>query len=145
MKIVKFRVWDTDKPEETARYLTPEEMRSFVEGFHNIIPSIKMAHDGFLRDSRGVRIDVSGGKRTSEGLYNAWHRTLHRRAYYTNIDGLEYDYARSNEIILKAICDIKGWHVDHGKYLEESSSFNAIKKLADLADIPFYIIWVKFE
>jgi len=145
VRIVKFKVWDTDKPRETARELTLEETRSFIEGLHNIIPSIEMAHNGFLRDSRGVRIDASGGERTTEELYNAWHRTLHRKAYYANIDGLEYDYARSNEIILKAIYDVKGWYVAHSKYFEESASFNAIKKLASLANIPFYIIWVKFE
>jgi len=147
MRIVKFKVWDTDKPRETARELTPEEMGLFIEGFHSTFhstsPSIKRADNGLARNSRGVRVDVREGRRASDALYSAWHRTLHRKAYYTDIDGLEYDCGRGGEITLIAMYDVKEWHVVHRKYLEENASFRAMKKLADLADIPFYIIWVK--
>ena len=71
MRIVKFKVWNTDKPRETAREITPEEMRLFIEGFHIITPSIKRADDKLARDVRGVRVDVRKGRRTSDALYSA--------------------------------------------------------------------------
>ena len=145
MRIVKFKVWDTDRPRETAGELTLEEMGLFIEGLHSITPSIKRADDKLARNGRGVRVDVREGGRVSDALYSAWHRTLHRKAYYTDIDALEYDCWPGDEITLRAMYDIKEWHVEHRKYLEENVSFKAMKKLANLANIPFYIIWVEFE
>lgn len=147
MRIVKFKVWNTDKPRETAVEMTQEEMGMFIEGLHNIdgTPSRKMANDELSRDSRGVRVDVREGRRTSDALYSAWHRTLHRKAYYTDIDGLEYDCGHGDKITLRAMYDVKEWHVTHEKYFEKNASFRAMKKLAGLAGIPFYIIWFTIE
>lgn len=149
MRIIKFRVWDTDKSRETSVELSPQQMKSFIESLHlNLSPSPSSSssdkNNGLLRDDRGVRQEVRGGKRTSDKIYSAWHRTLHPKAYYTDIDGLEYSI-HNNEIKLRAIYDIKEWHVIQRKYLEENASFRAMKKLSDLVNIPFYIIWVKYE
>jgi hypothetical protein len=60
-------------------------MRSFIEGLHGITrtPSIKRADDKLARNDRGVRVDVREGKRTSDALYSAWHRMLHRTGKHT--------------------------------------------------------------
>jgi len=100
--------------------------------------------DGLPRNGRGVRIDVRGGKRTVDKIFSKWHRTLERRCYVTDIDFLEYRISE-NEIILKAIFEVKEWHVTQPKYIEENANFKAIKKLCEILKLPFYVIWCKFE
>jgi len=143
-KIVKFKVWDTSKPRWTAKELTPKEMKEFVEKLHRLPLFSQKPHNGLLRNARGVRVDVRGGVRLSDFLFSRWHRTLHPGAYYTDIDGMEYDI-EGEDIKLRAIYDIKEWHVTQEKYLEKNANFRAIKKLAEIANIPFFVIWVKYE
>jgi len=92
------------------------------------------------RDSKGIRIDVRGER---DLVFNNWHRNiLNNRCYVTDIDFLEYRI-KKDEIILKAIFEVKEWHVTAPKYIENCSNFNAIKKVAEIVKIPFYFTWYK--
>jgi len=97
------------------------------------------------RTGRGVRLDVRGGERKSDIIFSKWHRAIpSRQCYYTDIDALEYRF--ENGILkLKAIFDIKEWHVVTRKYLEDNAGFKATKKLSELAGVPFYIVWIKTD
>ena len=100
--------------------------------------------NGLPRDERGVRIDVRGGERKVDKIFSKWHRKLRRSCYVTDIDFLEYRIIENN-IVLKAVFEIKEWHVTQPKYIEESANFKAIKKLCKTLELPFYVIWCKFE
>src|SRR3989304_1560867 len=97
------------------------------------------------RTERGVRRDVRSGERKSDKAFSEWHREgPNRRCYYTDIDALEYRF--ENGILkLKAIFDVKEWHVDGREYLEDNAGYKATKQLSESAGKPFYIIWIKLD
>jgi hypothetical protein len=91
------------------------------------------------RNSRGVRVDVRGQR---DLAFSDWHRkNLPPKCYVTDIDFLEYRFDASGEIILKAILEVKEWHVTQPKYIEENANFKAIKKLCEILGLPFFVIW----
>ena len=94
--------------------------------------------NGLPRDNKGIRIDVRGNR---DLAFNNWHRdNLSHSCYVTDVDFLEYRIIE-NKIILKAIFEVKEWHVTEPKYIEKCANFNAIKQLAEIAKIPFYFLW----
>jgi len=92
------------------------------------------------RNWRGIRIDVRGKR---DLAFNDWHRdNLPRWCYVTDVDFLEYRF-KKGEIVLKAMLEIKEWHVVHPKYIEENANFKAVKKLCELSGLPLFVIWYK--
>lgn len=91
------------------------------------------------RNRRGVRVDVRGQR---DLAFSEWHRkNLPRGCYVTDVDFLEYRFDANGEIILKAILEVKEWHVIQPKYIEENANFKAIKKLCEMLHLPFFVIW----
>jgi hypothetical protein len=94
------------------------------------------------RDEKGVRIDVEGKRDLS---FSIWHRKFPGRfCLVTDVDFLEYRFS-NNEVVLKAIFEIKKGYVTAPRYVEESANFKAIKLLAQRANIPFYHVWYNKE
>src|SRR3989344_2970749 len=90
------------------------------------------------RDEKGIRLDVRGNR---DLVFNNWHReNVGRNCYVTDVDFLEYRF-KKGKLVLKAIFEVKEWHVTEPKYIEECANFKAIKELCKLANIPFYVIW----
>jgi hypothetical protein len=90
------------------------------------------------RDSKGIRLDVRGNR---DLVFNNWHRKNIGRIYYvTDFDFLEYRF-ENRKLILKAIYEVKEWHVNSPKYIEENANFKAVKELCRLAKLPFYVVW----
>jgi len=90
------------------------------------------------RDDKGIRLDVRGNR---DLAFNNWHRAnLSNYCYVTDVDFLEYRI-KDNKIILKAIFEVKEWHVTEPRYIEECANFKAIKELANIAKLPFYFVW----
>jgi len=101
-----------------------------------------MTPDELPRDSHGIRVDVRGNR---DLVFNNWHReNLGRNCYVTDVDFLEYRI-QGNNILLKAIFEVKEWHVTQPRYIEDCANFKAIKMLAELSNIPFYFIWYEKE
>lgn len=245
MKIIKFKVWNANKPKEHTSELTLKEMKLFVDGLHRITkpsPSFTERNPALLRNNSHVRKDVRHGERKSDDVYykwrkrgpipvpqkiyfeygfninnavmflslyyivgwsdvypeesiafrvqkelarqlgmpfyvvwieteeenlgdaaklfSAWHRNaggydgkkyyeeLHapdRRAYFTDIDGLEYSLSEDEIITFLATYDLKEWHVTQNRYLEGNANFRAQREFAMRLRIPFYIIWIRMS
>jgi len=90
------------------------------------------------RNRRGIRIDVRGKR---DLAVSEWHRAnLPRWCYVTDVDFLEYRFEKG-EIVLKAILEVKEWHVVQPKYIEENANFKAIRKLCESSSMPLFVIW----
>jgi len=99
--------------------------------------------DALPRDKKGIRIDVRGER---DLVFSAWHRkNLKRECYVTDVDFLEYRFNHKGEIVLKAIFEVKEWHVTQPKYIEDNANFKAIKKLCELVGILFFVVWYKTD
>jgi hypothetical protein len=97
-----------------------------------------MADDSLPRDNKGIRIDVEGKRDLS---FSKWHRkSLGRACLVTDVDFLEYRFLNNN-VILKAMFEVKKGYVTAPKYVEDNANFKAIKLLAQKAGVPFYHIW----
>ncbi|MBS3152267.1 hypothetical protein J4230_02555 [Candidatus Woesearchaeota archaeon] len=97
-----------------------------------------MLDNNLPRDKNGIRLDVRGNR---DLIFNEWHRkNLLPSCYVTDVDFLEYRYS-NGELILKAILEVKEWHVSEPKYVEDSTNFKAIQKLANIAKLPFFFVW----
>jgi|SRR3989344_9458973 len=94
--------------------------------------------DELPRDNRGIRVDVRGSR---DLIFNKWHReNLERHCYVTDVDFLEYRF-ENDEIVLKAIFEVKESHVTDRRYIEDNANFKATHKLSQLSNLPFFVIW----
>jgi len=90
------------------------------------------------RNKHGIRIDVRGQR---DLAVSEWHReNLPRWCYVTDVDFLEYRF-ESGELVLKAILEVKEWHVVQPKYIEENANFKAVRKLCESLRLPLFVIW----
>ena len=90
------------------------------------------------RNRRGIRIDVRGER---DLAVNEWHReNLPRWCYVTDVDFLEYRFEKG-ELVLKAVLEVKEWHVTQPKYIEENANFKAVCRLCELSGLPLFVIW----
>lgn len=141
----RFAVWDIRNPredEERPIEKTPSEMKEFVKNLGSEKNPFSK-EDGLERGEEGKRVEKTGLRKADE-TYSSWHRTLSNWCYVTDIDWLEYR-DKNGELIPVAILETKQWHVTERKHFEDNANFKAIKKVADMIDVPFYVVWIDIQ
>jgi len=75
-------------------------------------------------------------------LFSDWHRLkMGRSCYATNIDLIEYSYDENNNVIFRAVVEVKQYkHLVHSKREIISSSVEASFHLAKKLQVPFIFV-----
>lgn len=91
------------------------------------------------RLSSGVRASTTN----RDDEFSAWHRTIGRDLYMTDVDAVEYRI-EAGKLRIAAILELKSWSVTDPDHIRNSN--NIVKlRLAEALGVPFYHIWTDFE
>jgi len=91
------------------------------------------------RLSSGVRASTTN----RDDEFSAWHRTIGRDLYMTDVDAVEYRI-EAGKLRIAAILELKAWSVTDPDHIRNSN--NIVKlKLAEALGVPFLHIWTDFK
>lgn len=90
-----------------------------------------------------LRSGVRASTTNRDDLFSAWHRTLGRSLYMTDIDAVEYRID-DGKIRVAAILELKAWRVTSAEHVLGA---NLIVKLAlaRAAGVPLFHVWADFD